>query len=88
MYIVFLISRKGYLRGELPLAILSLSLGSRVLIRLLEPTDIVASTLTHINYAFADVTPDTGNIKLTDSYADEQVRPAIDFPLTPFLSPL
>ncbi|KAI0309232.1 glycoside hydrolase family 18 protein [Amylostereum chailletii] len=37
-----------------------------------QPTDIVPSTLTHINYAFADVTADTGNVKLTDSYADEQ----------------
>lgn len=38
-----------------------------------EPTDIIPSTLTHIVYAFADVSPDTGSISLTDSYADEQV---------------
>ena len=39
----------------------------------IEPTDIVTSTLTHIIYAFADVSPDTGAISLTDLYADEQV---------------
>ena len=38
-----------------------------------EPTDINPEPLTHILYAFADVSPDTGNITLTDSYADEQV---------------
>ncbi|KAH8103287.1 glycoside hydrolase family 18 protein [Cristinia sonorae] len=37
-----------------------------------QPTDIVSSDLTHILYAFADVSPDTGAISLTDSYADEQ----------------
>ncbi|OJT13445.1 Chitinase 1 [Trametes pubescens] len=37
-----------------------------------QPTDIIPSTLTHIVYAFADVSPDTGSISLTDSYADEQ----------------
>ncbi|KAG6878469.1 hypothetical protein C0993_006311 [Termitomyces sp. T159_Od127] len=37
-----------------------------------QPTDIVSSTLTHILYAFADVDPTTGAIKLTDPYADEQ----------------
>ena len=40
----------------------------------IEPTDIVTSTLTHILYSFADISPDTGNILLTDPYADEQVR--------------
>ena len=40
-----------------------------------EPTDINASPLTHILYSFADVSPETGSISLTDSYADEQVRP-------------
>ncbi len=39
-----------------------------------EPTDIVPGPLTHVLYAFADVSPDTGVISLTDSYADEQVR--------------
>ena len=38
-----------------------------------EPTDIVPAPLTHILYAFADVSADTGTISLTDSYADEQV---------------
>ncbi|THH17165.1 hypothetical protein EW146_g3590 [Bondarzewia mesenterica] len=37
-----------------------------------QPTDIVPSDLTHILYAFADVTPSSGLIFLTDSYADEQ----------------
>ncbi|EKM53324.1 glycoside hydrolase family 18 protein [Phanerochaete carnosa HHB-10118-sp] len=37
-----------------------------------QPTDINPGPLTHILYAFADVSPDTGNITLTDSYADEQ----------------
>ncbi|KAI0777588.1 glycoside hydrolase superfamily [Trametes elegans] len=37
-----------------------------------QPTDIVPETLTHIVYSFADVSPDTGTIALTDSYADEQ----------------
>ncbi|KAH9849683.1 glycosyl hydrolases family 18-domain-containing protein [Lenzites betulinus] len=37
-----------------------------------QPTDIIPSTLTHIVYAFADVSADTGTIALTDSYADEQ----------------
>ncbi|KAI0916344.1 hypothetical protein AcW1_009855 [Taiwanofungus camphoratus] len=37
-----------------------------------QPTDITPSDLTHILYAFADVSPDTGNISLTDTYADEQ----------------
>jgi len=40
----------------------------------LEPTDIIPSELSHILYAFADVTPSTGAIFLTDTYADEQVR--------------
>jgi GH18 family chitinase len=44
-----------------------------ILINYLEPTDIVPDTLTHILYAFADTSPDTGEIKLTDSYADEEV---------------
>ncbi|KAH9026976.1 glycoside hydrolase family 18 protein [Lactarius hengduanensis] len=37
-----------------------------------QPTDIIPSDLTHLLYAFADVTPSTGSIFLTDSYADEQ----------------
>lgn len=37
-----------------------------------QPTDINPGPLTHILYAFADVSPDTGVISLTDSYADEQ----------------
>ncbi|KAJ3554530.1 hypothetical protein NM688_g3060 [Phlebia brevispora] len=39
-----------------------------------QPTDINPDPLTLILYAFADVSPDTGNISLTDTYADEQVR--------------
>ncbi|KAH9945514.1 glycoside hydrolase superfamily [Amylocystis lapponica] len=37
-----------------------------------QPTNITPSDLTHILYAFADVSPSTGEISLTDSYADEQ----------------
>ncbi|KAI0684658.1 glycoside hydrolase superfamily [Cytidiella melzeri] len=37
-----------------------------------QPTDINPAPLTQILYAFADVSPDTGEISLTDSYADEQ----------------
>ncbi|KAI0360781.1 hypothetical protein OH77DRAFT_1517210 [Trametes cingulata] len=37
-----------------------------------QPTDIDPTDLTHILYAFADVSPDTGAITLTDSWADEQ----------------
>ena len=45
----------------------------QTLIALSEPTDINPGPLTQILYAFADVSPDTGAISLTDSYADEQV---------------
>ncbi|EGN94371.1 glycoside hydrolase family 18 protein [Serpula lacrymans var. lacrymans S7.3] len=37
-----------------------------------QPTNITPSDLTHILYAFADVSSSTGTISLTDSYADEQ----------------
>ncbi|KAI0071673.1 hypothetical protein K474DRAFT_1606521 [Panus rudis PR-1116 ss-1] len=37
-----------------------------------QPTDINPSPLSLILYSFADVSPDTGAISLTDSYADEQ----------------
>ncbi|KAF8919477.1 glycoside hydrolase family 18 and carbohydrate-binding module family 5 protein [Mucidula mucida] len=37
-----------------------------------QPTDIVTNTLTHILYSFADVSPDSGAISLTDSYADQE----------------
>ncbi|KAH7918608.1 glycoside hydrolase family 18 protein [Leucogyrophana mollusca] len=37
-----------------------------------QPSDIPSGDLTHILYAFADVSRDTGTILLTDSYADEQ----------------
>ncbi|KAJ7596569.1 glycoside hydrolase family 18 protein [Mycena floridula] len=42
------------------------------------PQNIVASQLTHIVYAFADVSPETGIIALSDSYADEQMHFATD----------
>ncbi|KAF5381774.1 hypothetical protein D9615_005490 [Tricholomella constricta] len=37
-----------------------------------QPTDIVDSILTHILYSFADTNPSTGNIFLTDSFADQE----------------
>ncbi|KAJ3564511.1 hypothetical protein NP233_g8251 [Leucocoprinus birnbaumii] len=37
-----------------------------------QPTDIVSGPLTHILYSFADTDSSTGNIKLTDSYADAE----------------
>ncbi|KAF8516777.1 glycoside hydrolase superfamily [Gautieria morchelliformis] len=37
-----------------------------------QPSNITSSILTHILYSFADVDPNSGNISLTDSYADEQ----------------
>ncbi|KAI0338406.1 hypothetical protein BDW22DRAFT_711587 [Trametopsis cervina] len=37
-----------------------------------QPTDINPTPLSQVLYAFADVSPDTGVISLTDSYADEQ----------------
>ncbi|KXN88676.1 Chitinase 1 [Leucoagaricus sp. SymC.cos] len=37
-----------------------------------QPTDIVSGPITHILYSFADTDASTGNIKLTDSYADEE----------------
>ncbi|OSD07914.1 carbohydrate-binding module family 5 protein [Trametes coccinea BRFM310] len=43
-----------------------------------QPTDINPTPLTHIIYAFADVSPDTGTISLTDSWADEQKHYAGD----------
>ncbi|KAI0646214.1 glycosyl hydrolases family 18-domain-containing protein [Trametes meyenii] len=43
-----------------------------------QPTDIDPTDLTHILYSFADVSADTGEIKLTDSWADEQKHYAGD----------
>ncbi|KAJ1681848.1 hypothetical protein LUZ63_022926 [Rhynchospora breviuscula] len=42
------------------------------------PSDVPASQLTHILYAFADVKPDTGECILTDLWADEQLHYAGD----------
>jgi chitinase len=39
----------------------------------LEPSNIPVTKLTHLLYSFADTRADSGNIFLTDSYADEQV---------------
>jgi GH18 family chitinase len=38
-----------------------------------EPENIVPETLTHILYCFADIA-DSGEAKLTDNYADEQIH--------------
>ncbi|KAI0635062.1 glycosyl hydrolases family 18-domain-containing protein [Trametes polyzona] len=43
-----------------------------------QPSDIDPTDLTHILYAFADVSADTGAIRLTDSWADEQKHYAGD----------
>ncbi|KAH7911767.1 glycoside hydrolase family 18 protein [Hygrophoropsis aurantiaca] len=43
-----------------------------------QPSDISTIDLTHVLYAFADVSRDTGTIFLTDSYADEQKHYAGD----------
>jgi hypothetical protein len=40
---------------------------------MVEPTDILPNTLSHILYCFADVDPNSGTIILSDLYADEQV---------------
>ncbi|KAI0821069.1 glycoside hydrolase family 18 protein [Irpex lacteus] len=37
-----------------------------------QPTDVNPGPLSHILYAFADISPDTGVISLTDLYADQQ----------------
>ncbi|KAI1798302.1 glycoside hydrolase superfamily [Ganoderma leucocontextum] len=37
-----------------------------------QPTEINPAPLTHILYSFADISPDDGTIKLTDSWADEE----------------
>ncbi len=38
-----------------------------------EPTNIKTASLTHLFYAFADISTDSSTIKFTNSYADEQV---------------
>ena len=45
-----------------------------VALNLPEPSNMTPSTLTHVLYSFADVDPNSGNISLTDLYADEQVH--------------
>ena len=44
-------------------------------IRFSEPSDVNPARVSHVLYAFADVSPDTGVISLTDtySYTDTQV---------------
>ncbi len=37
------------------------------------PTSIKTSSLTHLFYAFADISTDTSTIKLGDSWADVEV---------------
>ncbi|ESK83911.1 glycoside hydrolase family 18 protein [Moniliophthora roreri MCA 2997] len=39
-----------------------------------QPNDIDPTKLTHLLYSFADVNAKTGEIKLTDPWADEQAR--------------
>lgn len=43
-----------------------------------DPANVPASELTHVLYCFADIDPTTGNIVLSDSYADTDKHYATD----------
>lgn len=38
------------------------------------PSAIPTSDLTHLLYAFANISPDTGTVSLSDQWADEQIH--------------
>ena len=42
--------------------------------RAFKPQSIPAESLSHILYAFANIKPDSGEVHLTDAWADEQIH--------------